>query len=247
MTSSLMKLSPNELHNKLTKKHGSPLFVEQMKTSILEAKAKQRVDKITRYQHAKVWGELISPLKYELSNAKVGLKHEGKFKEERDQAFTAYIALMEKLLMKLEALSLETYDLQKRDGTIVTKRHTPSTIATDLERDGKGLPNHGLHWTDWIPTSKRTQIATLFEQIPYAPKTKRKIPFQRIQRPNTKQKQRLLQRTQKELELEERDYMIDPSVELMAKIDKIKYAIKIINELKPTDIVPRTWHGLSND
>jgi len=242
MTSSLMRLSPNQLHNKLTKKHGSPLFVEQMKTSILEAKEKQRVDKITRYQHEKVWGELISPLKYELSNAKVGLKHEGKFKEERDRAFTAYIALLEKLLMKLESLSLETYDIQKRDKTTVTKRHTPSTIAQEFD-----IPNKGLHWTDWIPTSKRTQIAQLFEEIPHAPKTKRKIPFQRTQRPNTKQKMRLLKRTQKELELEERDYMIDPSVERMAKIDQIKEALKIIESLKPTEVVPRTWHALSND
>ena len=149
--------------------------------------------------------------------------------------------------MKFEALSLETYDIKKKDGdrTItVIKQHTPSTIARDLEREGKPLPNHGIHWTDWIPTSKRTQIAQLFEEIPHAPKTKRKIPFQRVQRPNTKQKMRLLNRTQKELEIEERDYMIDPSVERMAKIDRIKEALKIIESLKPTDVVPRTWHAL---
>jgi len=232
MTKPYVKMKPQELHNRLSKRIAQPEALEQKKAAILKAKKAQRSDKMLRLQHRKLWSRLISPLKYELSNAKVGARHDGKHKPERDVAFSAYIKLMEKLLTKFEALQL------LRDEQ-TDKPMTPSTIAKDAD-----IPNNGDHWTDWIPTSKRTEIALLFEAIPHAPKTKRKVPFQRTKRPNTKQKQTLLVRTQKELGNAETEQLIEPTEERAQLIAQMRRAITIIEKLKPNDAVPHTWHGL---
>ena len=60
---------------------------------------------------------------------------------------------------------------------------TPSHIAQEMD-----IPNKGVHWTDWIPKTKQLDVCALFDAIPHAPKTKRKVPFQRTQRPNTQLK-----------------------------------------------------------
>jgi hypothetical protein len=232
MTKTYMKMKPQELHNKLSKRIAQPEALELRKTEILQAKKKQRSDKMTRLQHKKLWSRLISPLKYELSNAKVGAKHDGKNKPERDVAFSAYIKLMEKLVTKFETMQLLTDEE-------TDKPMTPSTIAKDAD-----IPNNGDHWTDWIPTSKRTQIAQLFEAIPHAPKTKRKVPFQRTKRPNTKQKNTLLVRTQKELGNAQTEQLIEPTEERAQLIAQMKRAITFIEQLKPSDAVPHTWYGL---
>jgi hypothetical protein len=116
---------------------------------------------------------------------------------------------------------------------------TPSEIAQQLD-----IPNRGVHWTDWIPQSKKNEIAMLFEQIPHAPKTKRKVPFQRTQRPTTKLKERLLKRTLKELGNAETEQAISPTGDREVLIAKMRDAIKRIEQLKPSDAVPHTWHGL---
>jgi hypothetical protein len=231
MTKPYMKMKPQELHNKLAKRIPQPEARELIKADILKAKKAQRVDRLIRLQHRKLWTRLISPLKYELANARVGLKHNGKHKPEREIAFNAYIRLMEKLLLKLESLQL------MRDDD--AKPMTPSTIAKDAD-----IPNNGDHWVDWIPEHKRTEVAHLFEQIPHAPKTKRKIPFQRTQRPNTKQKTTLLNRTLKELGNEESEQLIEPTEKRAERIAMMRRAITMIEQLKPTDAVPHTWHGL---
>jgi hypothetical protein len=86
----------------------------------------------------------------------------------------------------------------------------------------------------------------LFHAIPHAPKTKRKIPFQRTQRPNTQLKTRLLKRTIKELGNEESEQAIEPNDDRAKRIKEMKRAITLIRALKPTDAVPHTWHGLQD-
>lgn len=248
-------MPPNLLHNKLVKAFPNPEQREWEKARILKEKEAQRTKKIKTLMHAKLWRNLLNPLKYEISSARVGLSYEGKFKEERVRAFTAYMVLMQKLLHKFTLLREQTYDVKKKqdydvknkDGTvvtmqrtvIVTKQHTPSSIAQEFD-----IPNRGVHWTDWVPQSKRIEIVNLFEQIPYAPKTKRKIPFQRTQRPNTKQKETLLGRTEKELVLAITEHRANPTEENERLVRRIKEALKLIDELKPSDAVPHTWHGI---
>lgn len=229
----------NLLHNKLVKAFPNPVQREWEKDRILNAKRAQRAEKIKTTVHRKLWRGLVNPLKYEISNAKIGMNHESRFKEERVRAFSAYIAVMEKLLMKFEALMIKTYEVQRRDGTKVIKQHTPTSVAQEVD-----IPNKGLHWTDWIPQHKKIEVIQLFEQIPNAPKTKKKIPFQRTQRPNTKQKESLLKRTETELANAITEHRVNPTEESERLVKRIKEAIKIIEQLKPTDVVPRTWHAL---
>ena len=232
MTKLYMQMRPNEIHNRLMKRIPEPEVREMMKDEIARAKKIQRAERLSALQRKKLWGALISPLRYEHSNAKVGLRHQGRNLPERHAAFSAYIKLMEKLLLKFEALILLRDDNDKL--------MTPSHVAREMS-----LPNNGVHWTDWIPQTKRVEVCALFESIPYTPKTKRKIPFQRTQRPSTKLKERLLNRTLKELGNEETEQMIAPTSVRAERIKKIKRAIKSIHSLKPTDAVPHTWHGLN--
>ena len=224
-------MRPNELHNALVKRIPEPEMRELKKAEIEQAKKIQRFARLSNFQHKRLWGELLSPLRYELSNAKVGARWNGKHLPERQTAFNAYIRLMTKLESKLEALQLHRDD----EGKLLT----PSQVAQELD-----IPNKGVHWTDWIPQSKKVEVALLFEAIPHAPKTKRKVPFQRTKRPNTKQKQTLLVRTQKELGNAETEQLIEPTEERAQLIAQMKRAITIIEALKPSDAVSHTWHGI---
>jgi hypothetical protein len=235
MTKTYMQMKPNEIHNKLMKRIPQPEARELKKAEIAKAKQAQKIERLSNFQHKRLWGELLTPLKYELSNARVGARWQGKFELERRRAFNAYIALMERLHNKFDAMQLMRDD---DDGTMMT----PSEIAREMD-----IPNKGVHWTDWIPQSKKLEVTTLFEQIPHAPKTKRKVPFGRTQRPNTQLKERLLKRTLKELGNEETEQRIEPTCVRADRITQIKNALKRIEELKPSDAVPHTWHGLSND
>ena len=231
MTKTYLQMRPNELHNALVKRIPEPEARELKKAEVERAKKAQRFARLSNFQHKRLWGELVSPLKYELSNARVGLKHRGSFLPQRQVAFDAYIRLMEKLVAKFDALQL----LRDDEGKLMT----PSHIAQEMD-----IPNKGVHWTDWIPKTKQLDVCALFDAIPHAPKTKRKVPFQRTQRPNTKLKDRLLKRTLKELGNEESEQTIEPTDERDERIVMMKKAITIIHALKPTDAVPHTWHGL---
>ena len=226
-------MRPNELHNALMKRIPEPEMRELKKAEIEQAKKIQRFARLSNFQHKRLWGELMSPLRYELSNAKVGRNHQGRFLPERQTAFDAYIRLMHKLVSKLEALQLHRND----EGKLLT----PSHIAQELD-----IPNNGVHWTDWIPPTKRVEVELLFEAIPHVPKTKRKLPFQRTQRPSTKLRDRLLARTLKELGNEETEQAIEPTEARVKRIEIMKKAITLIEKLKPTDAVPHTWHGFKD-
>jgi len=234
MTKTYMQMKPNEIHNKLMKRIPQPEARELKKAEIAKAKQAKRIERLSTFQRNRLWSELISPLQYELSNARVGLRHQGRNLPQRQHAFTAYIKLMERLRNKFDAMQLMR---SEKDDTLMT----PSEIAQQLD-----IPNKGVHWTDWIPPSKKLEVATLFDAIPHAPKTKRKVPFGRTQRPNTKLKERLLKRTLKELGNVETEYAVQTTSVLAEQITQIKSALKRIEELKPSDAVPHTWHGLSN-
>ena len=127
-----------------------------------------RALKIQRTTHKKLWSALMAPLKRELANAQVGLRYKPTNPTpERDEAFAAYVACMEKLLASM----LRQQQEQGRE----KEPNTPAQIAAK-----KNYPNYGSHWVDWIPLHIKDTIAQAFMQIPPQPKAKRKLPFQRI-------------------------------------------------------------------
>ena len=230
MYETYLKLSANELHNRLTERKMHPSEVERIKAEVADLKETLRVSKITRTQRKAEWDKVLQPLRYEINNAKVGMKYGGeKVSPERVLAFSEYIRVMEKLLAMLDA-PFKALD------------HTPIQIARD-----KGLPNDGEHWTDWIPARVKDKVSLLFDAVPVVPRGKRKTPFQRTMLPDqfNKSKTRLLTKTRKEMENLEKQTQIQPTDARTAKLAQMRRALKIIETLDKNEAVPATWTKLS--
>jgi len=82
------------------------------------------------------------------------------------------------------------------------------------------------------------------------PRMKRKLPFQRTSRPPQESQsrasklERLKLRTQNELINAQQAHELDPSNKNALTVRKIKQALLWMDELKPNDFVPPTWHGM---
>ena len=229
MYETYLKLSANDLHNRLTERKLHPAEIERIKAEVANLKETLRVSRITRTQRKAEWDKVLQPLRYEINNARVGMRYGGEKSPQRIVAFSEYIRIMEKLVAMLDAPS-KALD------------HTPIQIARD-----KGLPNDGEHWTDWIPARVKDKITILFEAVPVVPRGKRKIPFQRTMLPHQHEtaKVRLLTKTRKEMESIERQAGIHPTQVRLDKLAKIKRAIKIIEALDKNEAVPATWTKLN--
>jgi hypothetical protein len=231
MYETYLKLSANDLHNRLTERKLHPSEVERIKAEVAELKETLRVSRITRTQRKAEWDKVLAPLRYEINNARVGMRYGGEKspQAERTLAFSEYIRIMEKLVTMLDAPS-KALD------------HTPIQIARD-----KGLPNDGEHWTDWIPARVKDKVTALFDATPVAPRGKRKIPFQRTMLPHQHEtaKVRLLTKTRKEMETLERQATIKPTDARTAKLTQMRRAIKIIEALDKNEAVPATWTKLN--
>ena len=230
MYETYLKLTPNALHNRLTERKIHPAEIERIKMEVSALKETLRVSRITRTQRKAEWDKVLQPLRYEINNAKVGMKYGGeKSPQERVTAFSEYIRIMEKLIAMLDA-PYKALD------------HTPIQIARD-----KGLPNDGEHWTDWIPARVKDKVTLLFNEVPVTPRGKRKTPFQRTMLPHQHEtaKVRLLTKTRKEMETLERQTAINPTDARIAKLRRIKQAIKIIEALDKNEAVPATWTKLN--
>jgi len=229
MYETYIKLSANDLHNRLTERNLHPSEIERIKGEVLTLKETMRVSRITRTQRKAEWDKVLQPLRYEINNARVGMRYGGEqAPQERTLAFSEYIRIMEKLVAMLDA-PYKALD------------STPIQIARD-----KGLPNDGEHWTDWIPARVKDKISLLFADVPVVPRGKRKTPFQRTMLPDqfNKSKTRLLTKTQKEISNLERKIAINPTEARSDKLKQMERAIKIIEALDKNEAVPATWSKL---
>jgi hypothetical protein len=230
MYETYLKLSANEIHNRLTERKLHPAEIERIKAEVSDLKESLRVTRITRTQRKAEWDKVLQPLRYEINNARVGMRYGGEKspQDERKLAFSEYIRIMEKLVAMLDAPS-KALD------------HTPIQLARD-----KGLPNDGEHWTDWIPARVKDKISLLFDAVPVVPRGKRKTPFQRTMLPHQHEtaKVRLLTKTRKEMETLERQATIKPTDARTAKLAQMRRAIKIIETLDKNEAVPATWTKL---
>lgn len=239
MYESYLKMTPTELHKHLHKRKLHPMRIAQIEEDVAIRKETKRTERITRTVYKQAWLDLMQPLRYELNNARVGLRYcvRGKVLgvTERREAFEAYIKVMETLLKKLQMPSNQL-------------AQTPRQYAQDLNDRKKGSPitNEGQHWTDWVPTHIKHAIAQAFAALPYAPRTKRKIPFQPMVTPkqHARRKATLLKRTTTEHMNAERAHTMNPTEVNALKLEQLTEAIKIIENLEPNEFVPTTWHGL---
>ena len=203
--------------------------------------------KLMHIHRAEMWHRLIAPLKYELNNAKVGLRLKTiDVAPERHLAFSEYVMLLEKLLAGLQSLRVLPDNGERK----------PADIAQERE-----LPNKGVHWTDWVSDKTRKRIEGLFYAVPFVLKGKRFEPFRRRVPPNMFKQDvsRLQSRTFKELDVLRQEIRILRKIDCMthdqrAQLDKMEVqednilaAIGFLLQTRDNEPVPPTWHGVPVD
>ncbi len=228
----LMKLKRRELANHLSKllDKGTPrLVVNEMRDTVLAQKEKLRRQRIHEAQQNILWGDVLKPLQAERRSVRASLKYKADDDTDaRVEAFNAYAIVLAEMYNRITSL--------KNTGD-----YTPSTYAKE-----KNLPNNGLHWSDFIPVRIKNRIIELFDAVPYTAKARRKIPFERVVTADihAKRKQRLINRTTKELLHANQDHAISPTMDTQARVNKLKAALAAIESLNDNEPVPATWHGL---
>ena len=221
--------------------------------ALIEAKrANIKSETGKRIQLRKLWGELMAPAKRELHVCSLiiketqrqlnsGYRSDG---EEKLHALREYCKLIEALIGKAiewERLVLITPGQQAKKST----RAFPN-----------GVPNGGIHWTDWINHSRKTPIRELFDAIPKRSGIKCKTPFERkIPRITVyanglestlfeEQRLRLLERTIKELEGAKSYEAVNPTEAGGQRVYKMREAIAWLQNCEEGEPIPPTWHGL---
>lgn len=233
----LISLPPKRLQNYLIENVPSQVHRNRLRADVMAAKEQRRIDKLTKHQHNKLWGALLRDLKYERSNATVGRAYKSRHPTpERDAAFDAYIKVLDRLLALLQ-------DNYRQTG------QTPSELAQE-----KGVPNNGSHWTDWVPEHIKIKTATLFDGIPHQSKAKRKIPFERKQRPDVKKTNKdgekvsaldaMRQQVEEELSFKRRENLILEDDKIKKKIHDLMRVQAWLNEATTSTALPNTWHGV---
>jgi hypothetical protein len=211
----------------------------QLREEIRQVKSQRRAEKIAATHRKKLWAVLLRDLNYEHNNVRQGMKYQTtQTQPERLHAFQQYLLVLDKVRDEIEAAQSNPE----------VPKPTPSAYTRWLNAKGKRkIPNNGSHWTDWVPSRIKAQVIDLFNAIPHVPKAKRKLPFQRTQRPqrNNPALTRLIQRTEKELGYAQQELDIAPTNPVFRlKVRQMQQALTRMQDMKPSEAVPHTWHGL---
>ena len=214
------------------------LVIEAMWREGLDFLAKRKSDNARRKQLENMWHVHLEPLKLERKRVVASLaypNHNRNNASPRRMALKAYLKVMDELLTRMK---------REASGRPFPDRPTMTPVEYAKE---KNLPNHGEHWTDFVPSHIKQRVLELFNAVPHTPKARRKIPFERVisSELHTMRKERLRKRTEKDLRRARQDALINPdSEEVKATIEKINEALEHIDKLEPHEPVPTTWQRL---
>jgi hypothetical protein len=214
-----MKMNTKDLDRILTERGLRPLVVQEIVDTVTAQKQAQRKIKAHKQQMDLQWGEFMAPLIHEHKTVRSIMRYKGS--QERADALEAYEMVLDKLKARLHLLMRE-------------KNKTPLQLYPDR-----------THWSDYVPQHIRDEVHLLFDVIPYKAKAKVKLPFARTIPAilHTKQRERLLRRTRKALDMAQSEYTITPSDENAHKLSRIKEALRITKDMDMNEPVPATWHG----
>lgn len=235
-----------------------------IRNEIRAAKKAQRIDKIKSAHHKRLWANILRDLGYEENNVRQGMKYASVGQHpERLTAFEQYGKVIAHVRTVIEAARYSEITAKNRQGEKREVRNpTPTEYVHWHNAEGKKhIPNNGCHWTDWVPSHIRERIVVLFDAIPTTQRSKRKIPFQRMQRPRTVVKKNkagevvavihnpalttLIKRTEKEYALALQEYEIAPTdPDREREVTLMRQALARMAKMKPNEAVPHTWHGL---
>jgi len=241
---SYLRLSENALRKKLAEKKLPVGYAENVISHVLAAKRKEFSTSARNTQHARLWGDVIAPAKAERRIVqRMMTLNVASNSPERGDALEAYLMVLDVIIGKL-TLSANT------------SGQTPRELA-----EGTHAPNKGEHWVDWMPRKKIALIEDYFARIPYTKGIRHKTPFERRipQTQHAIHKRRLIERTEKEISTAERRLaaaladakLTDTHVfrhqeinDMRIQISRMQAALHTIRLLRPTDLVPPTWHGI---
>lgn len=241
---SYLRMSESTLRKNLAKRKLPLGYAEELISQVVSAKRKGFNNLARDTQHKRLWGDLIAPAKAERRIVQrmltLKLEHDS---PERTLALEAYLMVLDAIIGRLTIKAN-------------TAEATPRQVA-----EGTNVPNKGEHWTDWMPQKKIDLIKQYFAQIPYTKGVRQKTPFER-RWPTTQHaihKRRLIERTDKELAILERRMAVELADakltdthmfkhqeinDMRIQISKMQAAMHTIKLLRPTDLVPVTWHGI---
>lgn len=237
-----------ELHNRMTQRGIPAHLVSAAVEAFRQQASDTKREKLFAGQHRRFWSLLLRPLMYELDSARTGLRYAREKTIDNTQkieALESYVLVLEELAMRLVA---------HRDD----QAHTPSQLAQlynrEFEKRAKGhrIPNHGEHWTDWVPRHIKLRVSDLFAFAPRERHAKPRLPFQRKMPPsmNGRAESALRKRILNEmgpLENILETYPTHPDREkIEAKVGKMRTALNKLLNMKPNDFVPTTWQALVN-
>ena len=210
-----------------------------LREEIRQVKSQRRAEKIRATHRKKLWADLLRDLNYEYNNVRQGMKYTtSQPQPERLYAFEAYLLVLNKVRDEIEAAQANPE----------VPKPTPSAYSQWVNAKTKRqIPNNGIHWTDWVPASVKARVSALFDAIPHTPKAKRKLPFQRTQRPvkDNPALTRLIKRTEKEMSYVKQELDIAPTNPVIRlKYTQMRRALARMREMKPNEAVPHTWHGV---
>ena len=221
------------------RKKGTPdLLIETLRRDGLDYLAQSRSEKARKKQLEHMWNEHIVPLRTERKRVVASLAyktHNQNNADPRQMALKAYRKVLDTLLSRME---------REASGRPFDDRPTVSPIEYAKM---KNAPNGGEHWTDFVPTHIKQRVIAMFDEIPYTPKARRKIPFERVigDELHDIKKERLIRRTEKELVRCKQDVLLNPRDEAMReRVQRIEDALDKIDQLETGEFVPTTWQGL---
>jgi hypothetical protein len=239
-----MNMTVDKLHDTLERMRTGTnnAQIVAIKKAVQEDKAALRSAKRsltnTKNQHRSQWIAVTLALNTELRRVQGSLNYPEPTTPERVDALEAYAAVMTQLKDRLAAMATV-------DGL---PAQTPKDAAVE-----RGIPNEGVHWTDWVPERIKARVRLAFEAIPYKPKAKVKEPFLRTIPPvqHGRLKEQLRSKTTSLLLLAQRTYNVkykkttenlEPLVE---SIEAMQAALRALDRLPLTAPIPRDWRKLT--
>ncbi len=228
----LMRLTPNQLHNHVMKLDVPQEHREHIKATVLAQKAAMRSDQAQRTKVRAEWRPLLDGLRMERESLRSMRNYEKK--QSVGDTLSPKLVAIEGYIMVLEKLREEFTNH-------IRSRQTPAVLARERK-----LPNGGIHWTDWVKDRHKQRVVALFGDIPPKQRTKIKLPFPRTVKAesNDRLRARLKTRTIKEHGIAVQSNQLNPTERSKAKLSKLAEALRRIDNLNPSDPVPRTWSGL---
>lgn len=239
-----LTMSSSRLQTHLRKNRYPADIILKLVNEHQRIKESQRASRIKQTVIYKQWHFVVQPARDELGvvrTMKSAIKRESDMTEaltNKLNALQAYEEALVKVVTKLNAI-------QKEDAI------TPAELVAQLREAGKqDIPNNGAHWTDYVPDATRRRIVAMFDALPQPARGKKKVPFERRIAPeeHARLKSALVKAINTEIEKVEQEFAVTGNSfdkdELDNRLTDLYRAQYVLDGLKPTTPLPKTWHGL---